>query len=219
MNLKLLLLLSSLLFFLLQVVGLELVPQAVEDAKQNAKLNGIANAEFFAGRAEQTLRAALHAEAERNGGALGRVVGVVDPPRSGLHPDVVKALRKCEQLQHLVYVSCNPAGSLLDDAVALCEPVDEKSVNQRKRHGKPFRPTRAVPVDLFPHTDHCEMVVVFSRLDKRTHQPDRQLPSHGKKSKLEEGEEEEGEEDKNKEDKGDKQSGEKDGKQAEQTAK
>lgn len=149
-----------------KVVGLELVPQAVEDAKRNATANDVANAVFFAGRAEQTLRDVLKDTSE-----FGSVVGVVDPPRSGLHPDVIKALRKCKKMQHLIYVSCNPSGTLLENAAALCAPIDETSHKQVKTHGFPFRPVRAVPVDLFPHTDHCEMVVVFSRLSKKKKSP------------------------------------------------
>jgi len=149
-----------------QVVGLELIPEAVEDAKQNAELNNIANAEFHAGRAEKTLRDVL-----RDTSGFGSIVGIVDPPRSGLHHDVIRALRKCEKLEHLIYVSCNPAGTLLENAVALCAPINESSNSQRKAHGLPFRPVRAVPVDLFPHTDHCEMVVVFSRMERRKQEP------------------------------------------------
>ena len=108
------------------MVGLELIPEAVEDAKQNATLNGVVNAEFHAGRAEKTLRSVLRDNAD----GFGSVVGIVDPPRSGLHHDVIKALRKCRKLQHLIYVSCNPAGSLLTDAAALCAPVNENSKNQ-----------------------------------------------------------------------------------------
>ena len=146
-----------------KVVGLELIPQAVEDAKRNATANEVSNAVFFAGRAEKTLRDVLKDTSE-----FGSIVGVVDPPRSGLHPDVIKALRKCKKMQHLIYVSCNPSGTLLENAAALCAPIDETSHKQVKTHGFPFRPVRAVPVDLFPHTDHCEMVVVFSRLSKKS---------------------------------------------------
>ena len=119
---------------------------------------------YACGRAEQTLRDVLRAH---KSGGFGQVVGVVDPPRSGLHHDVIKSLRKCRKLEHLIYVSCNPSGSFLEDAVALCAPVDPTSGNQLKNLGQPFRPIHAVPVDLFPHTDHCEMVVVFSRLQHK----------------------------------------------------
>ena len=154
-------LIRFLFFFLFfwQVVGLEIVPQAVKDAEENAKFNDIPNAAFLVGRAEQTLKVALKDSSE-----FSSIVGIVDPPRSGLHRDVIKGLRKCRKLQNLIYVSCNPSGTLLEDAVALCSPIDESSSNQIKKHGLPFRPVRAVPVDLFPHTDHCEMVVLFTRI-------------------------------------------------------
>ena len=87
-----------------RVVGLELVPAAVEDAKANAALNGVTNTEFVCGRAEQTIKAVL----AKCAGEMDMAVAVVDPPRSGLHNDVVTALRG-SKLNRIVYVSCNPA--------------------------------------------------------------------------------------------------------------
>jgi hypothetical protein len=97
-----------------------------------------------------------------------RCVAIVDPPRGGLHPKVTKALRMCEAIDTLVYVSCNPFGSFVEDAVRLCSP-ENSSTKQYGKHcrGKPFVPLRAAPVDMFPDTRHCELVMAFSRdMDK-----------------------------------------------------
>jgi hypothetical protein len=89
-----------------------------------------------------------------------RCVAVVDPPRSGLHPKVVRALRECKAIDRLVYVSCNPTGTFVEDAIKLCLP---SHCNGKWSVGEPFLPLRAAPVDMFPDTKHCELVVVFSR--------------------------------------------------------
>ena len=85
------------------------------------------------------------------------LVAVVDPPRGGLHHSVVRALRACSLVRRIVYVSCNPKGSLIENGTALCGP------KSKTLKGQPFQPVRATPVDLFPHTAHCEMVMVFER--------------------------------------------------------
>ena len=85
------------------------------------------------------------------------LVAVVDPPRGGLHGSVIRALRACSLVRRIVYVSCNPKGSLIENGSALCGP------QSKAFKGQPFRPVRAIPVDLFPHTAHCEMVMVFER--------------------------------------------------------
>uniref|UniRef100_A0A7S2DGA6 Uncharacterized protein n=1 Tax=Octactis speculum TaxID=3111310 RepID=A0A7S2DGA6_9STRA len=85
------------------------------------------------------------------------VVAIVDPPRSGLHRACVTAIRNCPLINKLVYVSCNPTGSLVADLVVFCGPMSKTLT------GPPFRPTRAIPVDLFPSTSHCEMVVALER--------------------------------------------------------
>ena len=90
-----------------KVTGIEMVQQAVEDAQINAQLNGISNARFVCGKAEDTLPW-LVSNLDCEG---GKVVGVVDPPRAGLHTKVMHAIRRCQQLQTLVYVSCNPSAA------------------------------------------------------------------------------------------------------------
>lgn len=134
-----------------QVFGLELIPEAVESAKQNAALNKIENAHFRAGKAEETLPQLLR---ELTGEE--DVCAIVDPPRPGLHKDVLVALRSCKRLSRLVYVSCNPE-SLAEDVVKLCLPQEGQD---------PFVPVRAVAVDMFPHTLHVEMVLLLERASK-----------------------------------------------------
>ncbi|KAG9445578.1 hypothetical protein H6P81_011706 [Aristolochia fimbriata] len=117
------------------------------------------------------------------------VVAIVDPPRVGLHPTVIKALRTHPRLRRLVYISCNPE-SLVANAIELCTPAPEKAEKAEKgknsrgwrkmssaglaRHraksmpiSEPFRPVKAMAVDLFPHTPHCEMVMLLERCPKR----------------------------------------------------
>ncbi|KAF8749570.1 hypothetical protein HU200_012585 [Digitaria exilis] len=110
------------------------------------------------------------------------VVAIVDPPRVGLHPTVIKALRTHPLIRRLVYISCNP-DSLVANAIELCTPTSEKQEKNKGNRGwrsmsaaglarqrtksmpnsEPFVPKRAMAVDLFPHTSHCEMVMLFER--------------------------------------------------------
>ncbi|RLM64414.1 zinc finger CCCH domain-containing protein 24 [Panicum miliaceum] len=110
------------------------------------------------------------------------VVAIVDPPRVGLHPTVIKALRTHPLIRRLVYISCNP-DSLVANAIELCTPTSEKQEKNKGNRGwrsmsaaglarqrtksmpnsQPFIPKRAMAVDLFPHTSHCEMVMLFER--------------------------------------------------------
>jgi len=136
-----------------KVVGLELVESAVEDAKRNMALNKIKNAEFICGRAEATINGVL-----AKYGQNSQVVGIVDPPRSGLHNDVVRALRN-SKLNRIVYVSCNPA-TLADNVARLAGPAT------KKYPGMPFVPVAAAAVDMFPHTQHCELVMLLERPTK-----------------------------------------------------
>eukprot|EP01132_Coremiostelium_polycephalum_P006241 gene6241-7772_t len=141
------------------VIGLELSPDAVEDAKKNAEINQIKNISYHVGKAEETLPGLLQniklSPPSDNGGP-SEYVGIVDPPRGGLHNDVVKAIRSFEPIKKLIYVSCNQ-NSLIPDSVRLCKGIS-KSFS-----GTPFKPTKAIAFDLFPHTDLVELVVLFER--------------------------------------------------------
>ena len=123
-----------------KVYGAEVNAAAIDDARANAALNGIDNAQFLAGSVETLLPSML---------ALSPDIVVVDPPRAGLHPSAIAPL-----LAHgpraLLYVSCNPEALARDLA---------------KLAGR-YSARRAVVVDLFPHTRHVETVVELARADK-----------------------------------------------------
>ncbi len=121
-----------------QVVGIEYVPEAIEDAKVNAALNGIENTLFFAG----DMKDVLNAEFIRTHGKPDVII--TDPPRAGMHEDVVKAMLLAEP-ERIVYVSCNPATQARD-----LNLLDEK-----------YRVAAVQPVDMFPHTHHVENVVLL----------------------------------------------------------
>eukprot|EP00938_MAST-03A_sp_MAST-3A-sp1_P003916 g3916.t1 len=136
------------------VIGVEICEPAVEDAKRNAELNKVDNTLFVCRAAEKELRSLLQNEKrirhvaksvmpklfEKDENRPIRVIAVVDPPRNGLHSRALRALRKY-----------------------LCRP---ELLNQKDRDyikGPHFNLTHAYPVDMFPHTKHCEMVMVFER--------------------------------------------------------
>lgn len=119
-----------------RVIGIEYVPEAIEDAKVNSALNGIDNTLFFAGDMKDILTADFVAEYGRPD------VIITDPPRAGMHEDVVNVILAAEP-QRIVYVSCNPATQARDLAL-----LDAK-----------YRVAAVQPVDMFPHTQHVENVV------------------------------------------------------------
>ena len=123
-----------------KVVGIEYVPEAIEDAKDNARRNHIENCEFFAGDMKDVLNEAFIQEHGRPD------VIILDPPRAGIHPDVAKVILSAAP-ERMVYVSCNPASQARDLAI-LC---------------KDYKITAVQPVDMFPHTMHVENVVALTR--------------------------------------------------------
>ena len=118
-----------------KVIGIEYVPEAIEDAKVNAAGNGITNCEFFAGDMKDVLTSRFISEHGRP------EVMIVDPPRAGMHPDVVKVILEAAP-GRIVYVSCNPASQARDLALL----------------GVKYKVTAVQPVDMFPHTMHVENV-------------------------------------------------------------
>lgn len=154
-----------------KVVGVDISQPAIADAVLNAKLNGYEDGpegefktRFIASRAESV----LHKEIGKLKGSNMSFVAVVDPARDGLHPDVVKTLRSNERISRIVYVSCNPTATLVRDAVLLCQP------SSKKYSGRSFRVSSAQPVDMFPLTDHCEMVMTFDRLSAEEQLPNKE---------------------------------------------
>lgn len=119
-----------------QVIGIEYVPEAIEDAKVNSALNGINNTLFFAGDMKDILTDKFIKEYGRPD------VIITDPPRAGMHEDVVNVILNAEP-KRIVYVSCNPATQARD-----LQLLDVK-----------YKVTAVQPVDMFPHTHHVENVV------------------------------------------------------------
>lgn len=133
------------------VVGIELNESAVADATFNASLNKIHNALFLAGKVEDKIQNAI-----KQLDGTRKCVVILDPPRAGLPNSVISAVRAMPAVQHVVYVSCDPK-NFYRNAVALCRPTSKSYRLQ------PFRPIKAYGVDLFPHTDHSEMVTLLTR--------------------------------------------------------
>eukprot|EP00095_Tigriopus_kingsejongensis_P011202 maker-scaffold263_size232787-snap-gene-1.22 protein:Tk11202 transcript:maker-scaffold263_size232787-snap-gene-1.22-mRNA-1 annotation:"trna (uracil-5-)-methyltransferase homolog a" len=133
-----------------KVIGVELVESAVQDAKKNVIANGLTNVDFRAGRAEYLLEGIFKQDADPE-----NTVAIVDPPRAGLHPKAIHALR-ASQVQKLVYISCD-ANAAMNNFTTLARPPS-KTVS-----GDPFVPIKVIPVDLFPHTKHVETIVIFER--------------------------------------------------------
>lgn len=119
-----------------QVIGIEYVPEAIEDAKLNSTVNNIDNTLFYAGDMKDILTDDFIAQHGRPD------IMIIDPPRAGMHDDVIKVILNAEP-KLLVYVSCNPATQARDISL-----LDAK-----------YRVTAVQPVDMFPHTHHVENVV------------------------------------------------------------
>ncbi|KAF4666710.1 tRNA methyltransferase 2 [Perkinsus chesapeaki] len=149
-----------------RVYGLELVADAVEDAKASAKANGLEGAvKFIAGRAEDTIEDVIK-EACSDIKGDQKLTVIVDPPRSGLHPNVLRCLRQCSYISRIVYVSCNP-DTLSRDVVQLTKPENDyttvESHKEMKEEGGILVPKIIIPVDMFPHTYHCEAILLLDR--------------------------------------------------------
>ena len=123
-----------------KVIGIEYVPEAIEDAKINSQINGIENTLFYAGDMKDILTDEFIAEHGRPD------VIITDPPRAGMHPDVIKTILRAAP-DRIVYVSCNPATQARD-----LQDLDEA-----------YRVVEVQPVDMFPHTPHVENVVLLEK--------------------------------------------------------
>lgn len=123
-----------------KVIGIEYVPEAIEDAKVNSEINGIGNTLFFAGDMKNILNKDFIA-------TYGKPdVIITDPPRAGMHQDVVDTILFAEP-ERIVYVSCNPATQARDLSL-----LDAK-----------YKVKSVRPVDMFPHTQHVENVVLLEK--------------------------------------------------------
>ena len=130
-----------------KVYGVEIVPQAIEDAKQNAIINNIDNAEFFVGKAEEVLPDFYTKESVRIGRKLTADVIVVDPPRKGCDETLLATMIQMEP-EKIVYVSCDSA-TLARDLKYLC--------------GNGYEVKKCIGCDMFPMTVHVETVVLLSK--------------------------------------------------------
>ncbi|XP_060070998.1 tRNA (uracil-5-)-methyltransferase homolog A-like [Ylistrum balloti] len=133
-----------------RVIGIEMCQQAISDAKENAKINDIENVHYVCSKAEDAIKRTMKSLRSVD------VVAVVDPPRPGLQSSVFQALRRSPHLTKVVFVSCNPKA-------AMNNFLDLTRQTSRRNKGPPYRPVRAVPVDMFPQTPHCELVIMFER--------------------------------------------------------
>ncbi len=122
-----------------KLIGIEVVPEAIEDAKQNAKLNGIENAQFFVGDASKTLE--IISSLPEKPTAV-----IVDPPRKGLSADTIDALKQIAP-EKIIYISCNPSTQARD--LALLREM--------------YVPGDVTPYDMFPRTGHVESCVLLCR--------------------------------------------------------
>lgn len=134
-------------------IGVDISGEAVKDSWANAKLNGVENVEFICGRAEDQLDIILKSKVS----ADEEVVAIANPHRWGLQGNTVRSIRDCSALRRLVFISCHPFDQSAFNFFCLCRPTTDSHT------GKPFRLVKAVPVDLFPQIDHCELVLVFER--------------------------------------------------------
>lgn len=139
-----------------QVYGVEIIPEAIADAKVNAEANGITNAHFTAGNADDLIFSCVKQANVEEG---ENVIAIVDPPRAGLQTKSIIQLRNSQKIKRLVYISCSPLQVLKNF-------VDLSKNCSKTMKGEPFIPKIAVPVDMFPHTPHCELIVLFERAEE-----------------------------------------------------
>ena len=123
-----------------KVIGIEYVPEAIEDAKVNSEINNITNTDFFAGDMKDLLNDTFintHGRPD---------VIITDPPRAGMHKNVVETILNANP-EKIVYVSCNPA-------------TQARDINLMDQQ---YKVTKVQPVDMFPHTHHVENIVLLER--------------------------------------------------------
>ncbi|GAA5797290.1 hypothetical protein HPULCUR_002671 [Helicostylum pulchrum] len=182
------------------VIGIEMVPEAIVDAKVNAELNGtcvyiyiyiyiyilmrvctklffyfadIKNVTYYASKVEDKINVVTDAVNEE-------VIAVLDPPRNGVHASVIRAIRDAKHISRVIYISCD-SKQAIDNFIALCRPTSNRF------RGMPFKPVRAVTVDLFPHTEHCELMVEFVRVEEQEEEEEEVKKEEDAEVKKEEG--------------------------------
>ena len=133
------------------VVGVDIVADAIRDAQKNAELNSVTNCAYFTGKAEDILQTILRDIDNKD------IVAIVDPPRAGLHQKALRAIRSTLAIRRLVYISCD-AKNAMKNFVDLSRPPSKTAL------GDPFLPVKIIPVDLFPHSKGFELVILFERI-------------------------------------------------------
>ncbi|CAI5450922.1 unnamed protein product [Caenorhabditis angaria] len=138
-------------------IGIEMIAEAVEDAKQNSKQNKMeSSCKYIAGKAEDVFRTMKYHVPIQFDLRKSRLVGVLDPPRAGMHEKVILACRELDTLRRLIFVSCEP-NAAIKNIVDLCRQTS------RKFGGEPFKISKIQPVDMFPQTNHVEWIIQLDR--------------------------------------------------------
>lgn len=141
-----------------KIIGIEMIASSCENAKRNAERNKV-EYEVICSKVEDV----INNIAEKYNGK--RLVGIIDPPRAGLHPSVTKILRTCKGLNELVFMACDLNQSKRN-ILELCLPA-----NGKKRKGPEFIPVSAAGVDMFPNTKHFESIFYLKRRDMNIEKP------------------------------------------------
>lgn len=137
-----------------KIVGIEMVKSSCTNALKNAERNNMADKyEVVIGKVEDKIEEVVAKYAARE----FKIVGIIDPPRAGLHPDVVRSLRTCRGLDDLIFICCDIKQSKTN-IIDLCLP------QSKKRRGPPFSPISCTAFDMFPQTPHFESLFCLKRL-------------------------------------------------------
>ncbi|XP_055299211.1 tRNA (uracil-5-)-methyltransferase homolog A [Sitodiplosis mosellana] len=134
-----------------EVLGVEIIADAINDAKFNAQENGIENSKFYAGNCDDYIHSLVY-EAENE-----NLLAIIDPPRAGIQTKSKEALRNARGLNRFIYIACAPKA-------AMQNWIDFSRPCSKTLKGEPFVLKEAAAVDMFPHTEHIEMVLLFERL-------------------------------------------------------
>lgn len=135
-----------------KVIGIEVIAEAVDNAKRNSEINAVQNAVWISGKLEDVLAEAIKKHVLPD----DELIVVLDPPRAGAHPQVIKTIRALSAIKRLVYVACMPE-SAFNNWIDLSRP------SSKRFNGQPFSCISMTPVDMFPFTEHYELCLLFQR--------------------------------------------------------
>eukprot|EP00758_Cryptobia_borreli_P003716 Tbor_TRINITY_DN393_c0_g1::TRINITY_DN393_c0_g1_i1::g.15504::m.15504/K15332/TRMT2A; tRNA (uracil-5-)-methyltransferase len=136
------------------VIGIDMVADAIDDARVNAVNNNVTNTVYYAGKVEDVLNNALNKLSNED---KHDIVAIFDPPRAGMHPSVLKSTRSNQNIRRIIYISCDQNALLRDCPSMMKEPT-------KAFRGMPFVIEQSFGIDMFPHTPHVEMAVVLNRV-------------------------------------------------------